>query len=48
MLDNGNKLEEGTRRTNPMGVDRLYCIGRDCPLVHYVCHKGISVKLKPV
>lgn len=45
MLDNANGMEEGTRRANPMGL--MHAIGRDSPLVHSVCHKGISVKLKP-
>lgn len=45
MLDNANRMEEGTGRTNPMGL--MHAIGRDSPLLHSVCHKGISVKLKP-
>lgn len=45
MLDNANRMEEGTRRANPMGF--VHVIGRDSAVVHSVCHEGISVKLKP-
>ena len=45
MVDNANRMEEGTRCTNPMGL--MHAIGRDSPLLRSVCHMGISVKLKP-
>lgn len=45
MLDNANRMEEGTRRINPMGM--MHAIGRDSPFHRSVCHEGISIKLKP-
>lgn len=41
MLDNGNRMEEGTRRINPMGM--MHAIGRDNPFCRSVHHKGISI-----
>lgn len=43
--DNANRMEEGMRHTNPMGLTHV--IGRNGALVHNVYHKKISVKLKP-
>ncbi len=40
-----HRMEEGTRHTNPMGL--MHVIGRDSPFLHSICHKGISVQLKP-
>lgn len=37
--------KEGSTHANPMGL--MHAIGRDSSLLYSVCHKGISVKLKP-
>lgn len=41
MLDNSNRMEEGTRRINPTGM--MHAIGRDGPIRRSVRHKGISI-----